>query len=393
VPDAPRPVRVTMVNKYYPPHLGGIEYVMRDMAEGLVAHEGASVRVLVSNADRTRVSETVNGVQIERFPRLTEFSSTPIARGLGRAIAGEARRTPPADVLHLHFPYPWGEVSWYLQKPGLPTVLTYHSDIVRQETALALYRPLLDRILDRVDLIVAASPQMIEHSPFLAPRAEKCRLVTYGVPVERQLDTPATLERAAAIRAEHGGRKIVLFVGRLVYYKGSDVLVDAMASVDADLIFVGTGPLEPQLREAAGRHGIADRITFLPPQPDAELAALYHAADVFTLPSVARSEAFGLVQVEAMAAGTPVVSTTLTTGVPFVNQNGVTGLTVAPGDVAALSDALSRILGDDELRARLGAAARERALSEFTIPRMCAGYADVYREAIALHAARGEGSS
>lgn len=381
-------MRVTMVNKYYPPHLGGIEYVMRDLAEGLVEHEGASVRVLVSNNGPERVSETINGVEVERFPRLFEKASTPVPRGLGRAIAAEAKRTPPPDVMHLHFPYPFGEVAWYLRNPGLPTVLTYHSDIVRQETALALYRPLLERVLDRVDLIVAASPQMIEHSPFLAPRAEKCRLVTYGVPVERQADTPETLARAAAIRAEHGGRKIVLFVGRLVYYKGADVLVDAMADVDADLVLVGSGPLEPALREAATRHGIGERVTFLPPQPEAELAALYHAADVFALPSVARSEAFGLVQVEAMAAGTPVVSTTLPTGVPFVNRNGVTGLTVTPGDVAELAAALARILGDDTLRARFGEAARLRAYDEFTIPRMCEGYASVYREAVTLHATR-----
>jgi rhamnosyl/mannosyltransferase len=134
--------------------------------------------------------------------------------------------------------------------------------------------------------------------------------------------------------------------------------------------------------------GIERRITWLEPQADDELAAWYHAADVFALPSVARSEAFGLVQIEAHAAGTPVVSTNLTTGVPYANLDGVTGLTVPVGDSRALADALNRLLGDDVLRTRLGEAARQRALTEFTIPRMVEQTLEVYAEAIDLHAAR-----
>jgi rhamnosyl/mannosyltransferase len=180
----------------------------------------------------------------------------------------------------------------------------------------------------------------------------------------------------------------VLFVGRLVYYKGVDVLVQAMAGVDADLVLVGRGPLEAKLREFAYASGIVPRVIFLAPQGDDELSAWYHAADVFCLPSVARSEAFGLVQIEAHAAGTPVVSTDLPTGVPYANPDGVTGFTVPPGDALALAAALNRVLGDDELRARLGGQAQERALREFTVPRMVARTLDVYAEAAARHAAR-----
>ena len=162
-------------------------------------------------------------------------------------------------------------------------------------------------------------------------------MVPFGLPAERLAATPAVLRRAAELRAAHAGRKIVLFVGRLVYYKGVDVLVRAMAGVDADLVLIGRGPLEGELRELAAASGIAARVTFLAPQDDDELAAWYHAADVFCLPSVARSEAFGLVQIEAHAAGTPVVSTDLPTGVPYANLDGVTGLTVPPGDAPALA--------------------------------------------------------
>jgi len=380
------PLRVTMVNKYYPPHLGGIEFHLRDLAEGLVDHAGADVRALVCNGENARAEERVGGVDVVRLPRAFEAASTPVSWGFARELRAETRRDPAPDVLHFHFPYPWGELAWLQAHADVPTVVTYHSDIVRQKTALAAYRPFLERFLDRVDLIIASSPDMIEHSPFLAPRAHKCRQVNFGLHVERFAGDAAAQARAEQLRAEHAGRKIVLFVGRLIYYKGADVLVRAMEHVDADLVMIGRGPLEGELREMATARGISDRMSFIAPVDEPELAAWYHAADVFALPSVARSEAFGLVQIEAHAAGTPVVSTRLTTGVPYANLDGVTGLTVPVGDDSAFAGALNRLLGDDELRGRLGRAARERALSDFTIACMVERTVAVYREAIRMHA-------
>jgi rhamnosyl/mannosyltransferase len=383
------PMRVTMVNKYYPPHLGGIEFHVRDLAEGLVEHAGTAVRALVCNGQQSRVEETVGGVEVVRCARAAEFSSTPIAWGFAREIRAEAARAEPPDVFHFHFPYPWGETAWLAARPDTPMVVTYHSDIVRQKAALAGYRPLLEKFLDSADLIIASSPNMIEHSPFLAARAHKCRHVDFGLHVERIDGDERTRARAAEFRAEHHGRRIVLFVGRLIYYKGADVLVRAMEHVDADLVMIGSGPLEGELRSIAVARGMSDRIRFIPPVGEADLAAWYHAADVFALPSVARSEAFGLVQIEAHAAGTPVVSTDLTTGVPYANLDGVTGYTVPVGDTGALAGALSRLLSDDELRKRLGSQARDRALSDFTIPRMVERTSEVYAEAVRLHAGRG----
>ena len=395
-----RPLRVTMVNKYYsPPHLGGVETVVRTLSEGLVEHADAHVRALVSNEGRgrERVEETIGGVQVVRLPRQLAVSSAPVAVGMPGALRAEMRRVgprgpQPPDVVNLHSPYPWGELSFLQASPDVPGVVLYHSDIVRQKRLLVVYRPFLERFLDRVDLIVTSSPNMVRSSSFLAPRAEKCRVVPFGLPAGRFLATPGVLRRAAELRASHAGHMIVLFVGRLVYYKGVDVLVRAMAGVDADLVLIGRGPLEGELRETALAAGIAARITFLQPESDDELSAWYRAADVLCLPSVARSEAFGLVQIEAHAAGTPVVSTDLSTGVPYANRHGVTGLTVPPGDAAALAAGLNRLLADDELRARLGRQARERALIEFTVPRMVARTLDVYGEAIERHAARGAGS-
>jgi len=379
-----------MVNKYYyPPHLGGVETVVRYLSEGLVEHAGANVTALVSNESKARAEETIAGVDVVRLPRHFALSSAPIALGMAGELSRQMRSATPPDVVNLHFPYPWGELSWLQAHPDVPTVLSYHSDIVRQKRMLAAYKPFLDRVLDRVDLITTSSPNLRDNSPFLSTRAEKVRIVDYGLHVEEIASPPAAvIARAEQIRARHAGRRIVLFVGRLVYYKGADVLVRAMAGVDADLVILGTGPLESELREIAVANGVAPRMTFLPPQDDAELWAYYRAADVFCLPSVANSEAFGLVQIEAHAAGTPAVSTNLPTSVPYANLDGVTGLTVAVGDVAALSSALNRLLADDALRERLGAQARERALTQFTVPRMVESMRAVYAEAADIHEAK-----
>jgi len=368
-----------MLNKYYPPHLGGIEFHMRDLAEALVA-TGVEVEALVSNDGPEGVRESVNGVVINRLSRLFEYASTPVALGLRRHLRHLASSTAAPDIFHLHFPYPWGEVSWLAAGTRIPTVMTYHSDIVRQKAALAAYRPMLERVLDRVDRIIVSSPNMVRHSEFLASRVDKCKVIPFGVHVERYIETPEVMSRASLLKERHGTRKIVLFVGRLVYYKGVDILMRAIRSVDADLVVIGRGPLEATMREYADSHGMSGRVFFEPPVSDEDLRAWYRAADVFCLPSVARSEAFGLVQVEAHASGLPVVSTNLTTGVPFVNEHGVSGLVVPPGDVTALADALNTLLSDDELRARLGRQAYDRAHRQFSIGRMTSDTRTLYEE-------------
>jgi rhamnosyl/mannosyltransferase len=364
-----------------------VEVVVRHLSEGLV-RAGVDVRAVVCNESRERLEEVIGGVNVVRLPRQVSVSSAPVAAGMPRALRSAARGPQGCDLLHFHSPYPWGELSFLLARPDVPSVVLYHSDIVRQKRLLTAYRPFLERFLDRVDLITVSSPNMVRQSPFLGPHAGKCRVLPFGLPLERIAGSDDARERAAELRSMHEGRHVVLFVGRLVYYKGVDVLVRAVAQVDADLVVIGEGPLERELHELARAAGLSERSTFLPPVGEAELAAWYHAADVFCLPSVAQSEAFGLVQIEAHAAGTPVVSTDLPTGVPYANLDGLTGLIVPPGDAVALARALHELLADDELRARLGAQARARALSEFTIPRMVEGTLQVYAEAVDVHARR-----
>ncbi|MDR1775528.1 MAG: glycosyltransferase [Actinomycetes bacterium] len=378
-------MRILMVNKYYPPHVGGIEFHVRDLAEGLVT-AGHAVRVLVCNNERRLVEESINGVEIVRLPRLFERASTPVARHFGQVLVHEAAN---ADIVHFHFPYPWGEFEWVgqLASKAVPYVITYHSDIVRQKTALAFYKPFLDRFLNRSRLIMASSPQLIRYSPWLAPRAAKCRQVDFGLPLDHIAGNAAAIRRGRQLRAEWSpdGAPIVLFVGRLIYYKGIEVLARAIPLVpNAHFVIVGRGPERARLDGLVSAHPeLADRVHVIDWLDDGDLAGAYHAADLFTLPSVAPSEAFGLVQIEAQAAGIPVVSTRLRTGVPYANLDGVTGLTVMPGNADGLAGAINTLLSDEDLRRRLGDQAQERATTQFTIPRMVEHVTAVYAQASA----------
>ena len=378
-------MRVTMINKYYPPHLGGVEVSLERLSTALAERPGFDVRAIVANEGREDVVETIDGVEITRVGRLLAYSSTPIAPGMSRTIRRASTGPTPTDLFHLHFPYPWGEMAWLRSGTRVPSVVTYHSDIVRQKRMLAAYRPFLRRFLDKVDLVIVSAPPMVEHSPFLSEVAEKCRFVPFGIPVEQFDPRPETVALADGMRASHE-RPIVLFVGRLVYYKGADVLVRAMRHVDADLVMIGRGPLASELRELAVAHGVSGRITWIPGVSGAELAAWYRAASVFCLPSVAPSEAYGLVQLEAHASGTPVVCTNLPTAVPWVNEDGVTGLVVPVGDAEALGEALSKIVGDRTLRDTLGSNAEKRARAEFTVKVMTDKTIDVYEELLGARA-------
>jgi rhamnosyl/mannosyltransferase len=370
-----------MATKYYPPIVGGIEAHVRDLAEGLVA-AGHYVKVVCSNDQRQFVQEMINGVEVIRLPRITEKASTPIARRYGEVLAAEAARS---DVVHFHFPYPWGEFQWMRQAAArkVPYVVTYHTDIVRQKNALRLYRPFLERFLDGAKAIFASSPQLIEYSPFLSSRSGKCHHVDFGLKLDHIADNEAAIHTGEKLRASlESQRPIVLFAGRLVYYKGVDVLIDSMPLVDAEYVVIGTGPLNEEIGEHARRLGVSDRLHLLGSVSDEDLAGWYHAADVFALPSVETSEAFGLVQIEAHAAATPVVSTLLKSGVPYANLDGITGLSVEVGDAEALAEGINTILNDPTFAQRLGQQAKQRALSTFSIPRMVAQISDRYQEVI-----------
>ncbi len=361
--------------KDYHPILGGIENHLRWLAEAQAAR-GHEVTVLVTNPQGMETTiRNEQGVKVIRAARLTTLASTP----LSLALPGHLLRQHP-DIVHLHFPYPLGEVSQWLLRRGRATVMTYHSDVVRQARVLRLYGPILKRILRSMDRILPTSEPYIQSSPWLRPLAEKCTVVPLAIDVDRfQRPRP---HQVATIRQRFPG-PLLLFVGRLRYYKGLDYLIQAMRQVEATLLIIGGGPEAARLGAMSYELGVSHRVHFLGDVGDDLLPAYYQAADIFILPSSHRSEAFGIVLMEAMAAGKPLISTELGTGTSWVNQHGETGLVVPPRDVQALTHAIQTLLADEPLRQRMGQQAQRRARQEFDLPVLVERVLRVYEDVLA----------
>lgn len=365
-------LRVLHVGKFYHPAPGGMERVLKLLCDR--ERHSVDTRVLVTSTGGRTTREVVDGVPVTRVGTLVRVGSV----ALGPALPIELARAH-ADVTVIHEPNPVALVADMVTRRRGPLVVYFHSEVVRARWKYAaFYRPFLARVLDRASRILVASPAMRDTAAQLEGFRHKCDVVPYGIELDDFQATDARTSRAAAWR-EGDARPLLLFVGRLVPYKGVDVLIRAMATLSARLVIVGDGP-ERQVLEALAREcGVADRVRFAGAVPDQDVVALYHACDVFVLPSVTRAEAFGMVQLEAMACGKPVVSTDLPSGVPWVNQHGVSGLVVPPGDADALARTLAELLGDDALRTALGQGARRRVEQEFTADRMAARTVEIYR--------------
>ncbi len=377
-------MRVLQLNKRYWPHVGGIERHLRDLASGLARQAGVHVSALACRPGRPAITQQ-DGVRLRFVPSFGTWWSVPVAPGYPVALAQELALSP--DVLHLHAPFPLGVISLLActaRRPRPPVVITWHSDIIRQRAALAVYAPFERHLLARASAVIVPTERHVGASRFLPAVAEKCRVVPFGIDAAR-FQTLAAIEGGRRLRQQHGSERIVLFVGRLVYYKGLPCLIQAMRHINATLLIAGDGRDRAALQRLVRRAGLAGRVRFLGMVTEAELPALYHACDVFVLPSVAPSEGFGIVQLEAMAAGRPVVSTALPTGVATVNVHGQTGLVVPPADAGALAEALQALLDQPNLAQTLGRQARQRVLERYTLPQMVEGTLAVYREAIAPH--------
>lgn len=365
---------VLHVGKFYPPVPGGMEQVLESLCQFPV--EGIENRVLVFNTGRRTRRERVDGVDVTRVGTIGAAGSVPIAP----TFVSELARVR-ADAIVLHEPNPWALLSLAIARPRTPLAVWFHSEVVRPRLQYALfYHPLARMVYSRARRIVVSSPSLAENAAALAPYRDRVVVIPFGIDESRWERTPCISARAEAIRASIGSRPLVLFAGRMVPYKGVDVLLRALAGTDAAAVLVGGGPSRDGWIALARDLGIADRVQFTGEISHDELAALYHACDLFVLPSVTRAEAFGYVQLEAMACAKPVVSTRVASGVPWVNRDGETGLTVPPGDSVALRAAIEALAGDAALRQRLGHAGRARVRSEFTMDRMRAAAAALYRE-------------
>jgi rhamnosyl/mannosyltransferase len=359
-------MHIVHLYKDYYPILGGIENHVRALAE-LQAAAGQCVTVLVTNPGGQPGREERAGVTIVRAPRLATVASTPLSLTFPLLL----RRLQP-DITHLHFPYPIGEASQWLLGRRRPYVITYHSDVVRQQSILRLYRPLLRRVLRGAARILPTSENYVRSSPYLRPLAARCTVVPLSV-------DPAPFAGASPLLPAANVPTLV-FMGRHRYYKGLDDLLHALRGLDARLLVGGDGPMRAGWERLSGKLGLSEQVCFLGDVPDADLPRLYASGDIFVLPANSRAEAFGAVLLEAMAAGLPCVTTELGTGASYVVQHERTGLVAPPRNPAALHAALQRLLGDPALRRQMGAAGRARVLAEFTPQQLLQRVQAVYEE-------------
>ena len=376
-----RRLRVLHIGKFYPPHRGGMESHLETLCGEL--KEKVDLEIIVASSNGSHASdETIDGVEIARLGKLFSLRSAPFCPQMVRRI-----RESKADIVHIHLPNPGAVLAYLASGHRGRLVFTYHSDIVRQKVLSRFFDPLLRYALNRADSIIVSSTNYLRSSYILPEYEEKCRVIPFGIPLE-QFVRPNKTE-VARIRSVFGPR-IVLGVGRFVYYKGFEHLIEAMRFVDGRLVLVGRGPMQSALRQKGESCGVGNRVTFLTDVKD--VAPYYHAADVFALPSVARSEAFGIVQLEAMACGKPVVNTSLDTGVPSVSLDGVSGLTVPPADAEALGEAITHLLDNPLRSAAYGRAGRERVNELFNLRAMARQTMAVYHEVMEAAAVRSAAS-
>jgi len=351
-------VDVVQVTKYYPPFRGGVPNYVQWLSQGLAG--SYRVTVLTSNTRAVRVEEIHENLRVIYVPRWKEVRSTALCP----TLPWELSRCR-ADIVHLHFPDPMAHLAFALAGLCGKLVISWHGDITRQSFLLRFYRRFLRRILRRADAIVVGSPTFRDGSHLLEGERARCVVIPYGIDPAKFEPTPAIAAKSKEIRERYGDRTL-LFVGRLIHYKGLEYLLRAMPGLEAKLLVAGIGYLDRPLRRLAAELGVQGKVEFLGEVSPQDLVAHLHACTMLVLPSINSSESYGIVQLEAMACSKPVVSTNLPTGVPWVNQDGRTGFVVPPCDSPALASAIRCLLDSPRLRHQFGAEGRRRVESEFT---------------------------
>ncbi|MDO8828403.1 glycosyltransferase family 4 protein [Methylophaga sp.] len=359
---------------YFPDSYGGIEQVINQIARGSAAH-GIETHVLSLSKTKVERTITLNGHKVHRAKQDFYIASTGISFSVFLRFSQLAKQ---ADVIHYHFPWPLMDMVHLLTRVNKPSVVTYHSDIVRQKRLMKFYQPLKNSFLSSVDRIVATSPNYLKSSDVLKRFKEKVEIIPIGI--DKSLYPTPEIERVNEWRHEVGD-KFFLFVGVLRYYKGLHILIEAARTADYPIVIVGAGPVEMELKALADSFGLRN-IYFAGRVSDADKVALLELSYAVVFPSHLRSEAFGISLLEGAMYGKPMISSEIGTGTTFINIDGETGIVVPPSDPAALSQAMSWLWDNPVAASQMGIKAEKRYWQLFTADEMVEKYAGLYRDLV-----------
>jgi glycosyltransferase involved in cell wall biosynthesis len=361
---------------YFPDTQGGLEEVIRQICIG-AGQNGVTSRVFtLSDEPYPAVLHRVEA-DVIRVRKTFEIASC------GFALAGIrrfAREVGWADVVHYHYPWPFSDMMYLMAGRGKPSILTYHSDIVRQKFLFSVYKPLMTRYLGAMDKIVATSPNYFATSEVLGQFADKVEVIPIGLD---EPSYPALNERNKDLDkvASHLGKDFFLFVGVLRYYKGLHILLEAMCGAPYKVVIVGAGPVESELKSQAKALGL-DNVAFAGYVSDREKMALFQLCRGVVFPSYLRSEAFGVTLLEGAMSSRPLISAEVGSGSSHVNINELTGLVVPSGDSSALRAAMDELYQNEDKARIMGENARRRYEELFTGRLMGERYTRAYADVV-----------
>ncbi len=370
--------KILQIGKFYFPYRGGIESVTQSLSEGL-SRAGIDVTVLCSMEKRwASHAKDIEGVHVVKVPQLGVIASQPLTPTWPDMYRDLAQET---DLIHIHSPNPLAELSFLMAPKHCPVVVTYHADVIRQKWLLPFYHPMQKMFLRAVDRIIVPTINHVRYGNGLKDLQEKCTLIPFGMDPQSLAKTPAVNVMIKELQNQYG--PYVFFLGRLVSYKGLEFLIQAMRDVDQNLVIAGEGSERASLEALVAQHKMNHKIHFLGRVENPDLfSALYHASHMVVLPSITPAENFGMIQIEAMCAGKPVITTDLKSGVPVVGEPGRTNLIVPPCNVELLSDAINYLFKNPIEAKRMGAMGRQRFDNMYSLDKMIQGHIDLYSELI-----------
>lgn len=368
-------LKILHIGKYYYPFHGGMESVVQDLCEGL-ASANQEVDVICSHTGLVGKKENINNVSVTKLSRLGTLFSQSLNPTMFFRLLFMVKKY---DVIHLHYPNPLAEFASLFIPVKTPLIITYHSDVIRQKFLLPFYRPLQKRILQRADKIIVPTKNHITCSDILPEFSHKCEIIPFGLKTGSMPEPDQLEDRVASLKGKYGS--FALFVGRLVGYKGLDVLIEASKNISGKVLIVGKGPENERLRNLVKKLGLESKIKILGRVEDLEeFWSYFYASEFFVLPSISSNENFGIVQLEAMYCKKAVIATNLKSGVPLVGEKGVTSLLVAPNDTDQLYKSMELLFQNKDLSIKMGAAGRLRFDNLYTFEKMINSHIRLYKE-------------